>query len=66
GWPELTVSEVTVIRLVAQGLTNRQVAQRLENSPHTVNTHLRHAFTKLGTTSRAELTELVRAREHAE
>ncbi|MFE1446321.1 helix-turn-helix transcriptional regulator [Streptomyces olivaceoviridis] len=66
GWPELTVSEVTVIRLVAQGLTNRQVAQRLDNSPHTVNTHLRHAFTKLGTTSRAELTELVRAREHAE
>ncbi|MFH9085418.1 helix-turn-helix transcriptional regulator [Streptomyces sp. NPDC017673] len=65
GWPELTASEVEVIRLVAQGLTNRQVAQRLENSPHTVSTHLRHVFTKFGITSRAELTRLVRAREHS-
>ncbi|MFJ5306817.1 ATP-binding protein [Streptomyces sp. NPDC088350] len=64
GWPVLTVSEVAVIRLVAQGMTNRQTAQRLEISPHTVSSHLRHAFTKLDITSRVELTQLVRTREH--
>jgi DNA-binding CsgD family transcriptional regulator len=65
-WPELTASEVGVIRLVAEGLTNRQAAERLAISPHTVSSHLRHAFTKLGITSRVELARLVDAREHAE
>jgi DNA-binding CsgD family transcriptional regulator len=37
-----------VVRLVAEGGTNRQVAEQLFVSPHTVNTHLRNAFTKLG------------------
>ncbi|WP_331769218.1 AAA family ATPase (plasmid) [Embleya sp. NBC_00888] len=63
-WPELTASEVAVIRLVAQGLTNRQAAERLAISPHTVSSHLRHAFTKLDITSRVELARLVDAREH--
>lgn len=63
-WPELTVSEVAVVRLVAQGMTNRQVAEHLMNSPHTVSSHLRHAFLKLGLTSRAELARLAREREH--
>jgi DNA-binding CsgD family transcriptional regulator len=44
---------------VAQGATNRQVAERLFLSPHTVNTHLRHAYTKLDVNSRVELTRLV-------
>ncbi|MFJ1535330.1 ATP-binding protein [Streptomyces mirabilis] len=65
-WPELTASEVAVIRLVAQGLTNRQAAERLAISPHTVSSHLRHAFTKLGITSRVELARLAVAREHTE
>ncbi|MER6089896.1 ATP-binding protein [Streptomyces bluensis] len=65
-WPELTVSEVAVIRVVAQGMTNRQAAERLAISPHTVSSHLRHAFTKLGITSRVELARLVNAREHGE
>ncbi|WP_309504961.1 helix-turn-helix transcriptional regulator [Streptomyces sp. KM273126] len=65
-WPELTASEVAVIRLVAQGLTNRQAAERLAISPHTVSSHLRHAFTKLDITSRVELARLVTAREHGE
>ncbi|GGS31567.1 helix-turn-helix transcriptional regulator [Streptomyces humidus] len=65
-WPELTASEVAVIRLVAQGLTNRQAAERLAISPHTVSSHLRHAFTKLDITSRVELARLVDAREHGE
>jgi DNA-binding CsgD family transcriptional regulator len=65
-WPELTASEVAVIRLVAQGLTNRQAAERLAISPHTVSSHLRHAFTKLDITSRVELARLMDAREHGQ
>ena len=55
GWAALTTAEVTVARLVAEGLTNREVAERLFVSPHTVNSHLRHVFSKLGITSRVEL-----------
>ncbi|MEV0503999.1 AAA family ATPase [Streptomyces spectabilis] len=65
-WPELTASELGVARLVAQGLTNAQVAERLSLSPHTVSSHLRRAFTKLDLTSRAELTHLVEKRDSGE
>jgi hypothetical protein len=40
--------------------TNRTVAQQLHLSPHTVKTHLHNAFAKLGITSRAQLTQLMR------
>ncbi len=43
----MTTSELAVARLVAEGLTNREVAERLFVSPHTVNSHLRHVFSKL-------------------
>ena len=56
----MTTSELTVARLVAEGLTNREVAERLFVSPHTVNTHLRHVFSKLGINSRVELARLAR------
>jgi DNA-binding CsgD family transcriptional regulator len=46
--------------LIAEGATNRSVAQQLHLSPHTVKTHLRNAFNKLGITSRAQLTQLMR------
>ncbi|WP_158845605.1 helix-turn-helix transcriptional regulator [Saccharothrix deserti] len=59
GWSSLTQSELRVVRLVAQGLTNREVALKLFLSPHTVDSHLRHSFVKLGITSRVELTRLV-------
>jgi DNA-binding CsgD family transcriptional regulator len=59
GWAALTDSELAVARLVAQGLTNREVAARLFVSHHTVNGHLRSVFTKLGINSRAELTRFV-------
>src|SRR5262249_28910786 len=55
GWDSLTDSELTVINLIAQGATNRIVAQQLHLSPHTVKTHIRNAFAKLGITSRAQL-----------
>ena len=60
----LTESEVRVVRLVAEGLTNREVATRLYLSPHTVDSHLRHTFTKLGIRSRVQLArEVVRRPE---
>lgn len=55
GWAALTESELAVVRLVVEGLTNREVAERLFISPHTVSTHLRHAFDKLELKSRVEL-----------
>ncbi|WP_446040064.1 helix-turn-helix transcriptional regulator [Streptomyces sp. SID1121] len=63
GWEHLTPSELRVVRLVAQGLTNREAAEKLFLSPHTVDSHLRHSFTKLGVTSRVELTRQVLAHE---
>ncbi|MGV9803862.1 ATP-binding protein [Mycobacterium sp. NPDC003449] len=58
GWDSLTDSELTVINLIAQGATNRAAAQQLHLSPHTVKTHVRNAFTKLGITSRTQLKQL--------
>ena len=62
GWAAMTDSELTVARLVAQGLSNREVAERLFVSPHTVSSHLRSIFAKLGINSRVALTRL--AGEH--
>jgi DNA-binding CsgD family transcriptional regulator len=58
GWAAMTDSELAVARLVVQGLTNREVAERLFVSQHTVNGHLRHVFAKLDVNSRVELTRL--------
>jgi DNA-binding CsgD family transcriptional regulator len=55
GWDSLTPTEQAVAQLVAEGLTNGAVAKRLYISPHTVNTHLRHAFAKLGVSNRVAL-----------
>jgi ATP/maltotriose-dependent transcriptional regulator MalT len=56
GLASLTESELRVVDLVAEGLTNRAIAKRLYLSPHTVDAHLRHSFSKLGVSSRVELT----------
>ncbi|MGW5253525.1 AAA family ATPase [Streptomyces sp. NPDC004012] len=58
GWDSLTESELKVVPFVADGLTNRVIADRLHLSVHTVNTHLKHVFTKLGINTRVELTRL--------
>jgi DNA-binding CsgD family transcriptional regulator len=63
GWAAMTASELVVARLVARGLSNRAVAEQLFLSPHTVNTHLRHVFAKLGVNSRVELARLAAERE---
>jgi DNA-binding CsgD family transcriptional regulator len=59
GWESLTSTEKAVSRLVAEGLTNGAVARQLYISPHTVNTHLRHVFSKLGVPNRVALAALV-------
>jgi DNA-binding CsgD family transcriptional regulator len=48
----LTERELEVLQLVAEGLTNREIARRLFISPATVRTHLEHVFEKLGVGSR--------------
>ncbi|SOE32705.1 regulatory protein, luxR family [Streptomyces sp. OK228] len=58
GLGSLTESERKLIPLVVEGLTNRAIADRLYVSVHTVNTHMKHIFTKLGINSRVELTRL--------
>ena len=62
GWAAMTKSELAIAQLVADGLTNRQVAGRLFLSPHTVNTHLRQVFAKLEVNSRVDLTRVVTER----
>jgi predicted ATPase/DNA-binding CsgD family transcriptional regulator len=63
GYPAgLTEREVTVLRLVAQGLTNGQIARELALSPHTINVHLRTIYSKLDVPSRAAATRF--AMEH--
>ncbi len=59
GWESLTATERAVSLLVAEGLTNGAVARRLYISPHTVNTHLRHAFAKLDVPNRVALAAAV-------
>jgi DNA-binding CsgD family transcriptional regulator len=58
GWGAMTDSELAVARLVAQGLTNREVAERLFVSPHTVSSHLRSVFAKLDINSRLALARI--------
>ncbi len=59
GATELTAAERAVVDLVAQGLTNKQVAGRLHVSHRTVDSHVSHALAKLGLRSRVQLARLV-------
>lgn len=52
GVPAVSARELDVLRFVAEGLTNREIAKALFISEGTVKTHLVHAFAKLGTDSR--------------
>ena len=54
----LTPQELRVTQFVAEGATNKEVAERLFLSPRTIDYHLRKIFTKLGITSRSELIRL--------
>lgn len=53
-WPAgLTDREVEVIRLVAAGLSNREIAASLSISPRTAEHHVQHIYTKIGVSTRA-------------
>ena len=58
GWASLTQAEHRIALMVAGGLTNKLIAERLTLSRHTVDAHLKHTFTKLAIHSRVELTVL--------
>jgi non-specific serine/threonine protein kinase len=51
----LTSRQLEIARLVAEGLGNREIAERLVVSKRTVDAHIEHIFTKLGFSSRAQI-----------
>ena len=55
GWASLTPTELRIVALVAAGLTNPQIAERMFIARGTVKVHLSHVFAKLGVSTRAEL-----------
>ncbi|MDT5260202.1 MAG: hypothetical protein QOD10_5282, partial [Mycobacterium sp.] len=55
GWESLTPTELNVVLLTAEGLGNKDIAERLFISPRTVQTHLTHVYAKLSMTSRIQL-----------
>jgi DNA-binding CsgD family transcriptional regulator len=59
GWEGLTETERAIADLVGEGLTNREIATRLFVSHHTVDSHLRSVFRKVGVNSRVALASLV-------
>jgi non-specific serine/threonine protein kinase len=58
----LSAREVDVVRLVARGLTNKAIAAQLHLSVRTVESHVRHALTKVRLDNRTQLATW--AREH--
>jgi DNA-binding CsgD family transcriptional regulator len=62
GWASLTPTELQVVGLAVEGLTNPEIAGRLFISRDTVKTHLSHIYAKLGVTNRTELATLAASR----
>jgi DNA-binding NarL/FixJ family response regulator len=50
----MSVRERSVLKLIARGLSNKQIARDLNIAPETVKSHAKHIFCKLGTSTRAE------------
>lgn len=51
----LTPRELEVVRLTVQGFSNKEIARTLDISHHTVSTHIRQIFSKLGVNRRVQL-----------
>jgi len=62
GWPSLTKTERKIVNLVAGGLSNSQVGERLFVSPRTIANHLTRIYDKLGVSSRTQLVVAARRR----
>ncbi|MGQ0467053.1 MAG: helix-turn-helix transcriptional regulator [Sporichthyaceae bacterium] len=62
GWAALTPTELAVVDLVAQGLTNPQIAERLFITAGTTKVHLTHVYAKLGLSNRTQLATAAVAR----
>jgi DNA-binding NarL/FixJ family response regulator len=60
----LSAREVEIARLVADGLSNQAIASRLHLSVRTVESHVRHALTKVGLENRTQLATWTRERIH--
>lgn len=56
---ELTAQELQIARLAAEGLSNKEIGERLYLSPRTIGSHLYKIFPKLGITSRTQLRDAV-------
>jgi DNA-binding CsgD family transcriptional regulator len=66
GWDSLTPTESAVVDLVAEGLGNARIAERLLVEVSTVKTHLHHVFRKLGVTTRAQLAAAATGRRNGQ
>lgn len=55
GWESLTPAELDVVRLLREGLSNKEIAARLFISPRTAQTHLTHVYRKLNLSSRVQV-----------
>ncbi len=62
GWESLTPTELAVVDLAAQGLTNPEIAQRMFISRGTVKVHLSHVYAKLSIRNRSELAKVAASR----
>jgi DNA-binding NarL/FixJ family response regulator len=58
----ISMREIDVVRLVAEGLSNKEIAGRLHLSVRTVETHVRHVLTKTGLVNRTQLATWARER----
>jgi predicted ATPase/DNA-binding NarL/FixJ family response regulator len=58
----ISTREIEVVRLVAEGLSNKEIARRLHVSVRTVETHMRHMLTKTGLVNRTQLATWARER----
>ena len=63
GWDSLTRTETKVAALVAEGLSNRQIAEQLVLSTRTVESHVSHILGKLGVRSRVDITREAAGRD---